>query len=64
MCKITKNEAFLENIVSFSCIKLQEVFTMINKIKYEISRINIVCGDKSAKAGILEKKGTIDVIKS
>lgn len=32
---------------------------MINEIKYEISRINIVCEDKSAKAGILEKKGTL-----
>lgn len=32
---------------------------MINEIKYEISRINLVCEDKVAKAGILEKKGTL-----
>ena len=37
---------------------------MINEIKYEISRINLVCEDKSAKAGILEKKGTLPLCRA
>ena len=37
---------------------------MINEIKYKISRINIVCKDKSAKAGILEKKGTLPLCRA
>lgn len=34
---------------------------MINEMKYEISRINIVCTDESAMDGILEKKGTLPI---
>ena len=37
---------------------------MINEIKYEISRINIVCEDKAAKGGILEKKGTLPLCRA